>query len=121
MRKVGIDLDKVGIPTLRKKSTGQFRNFTDTYLGMDKKYNNRHIKRGKGKKKVRKRHYFEAFVYEEDRDIIIIFVLFIYFFFFILFMTEIVVSCHCIQNTPKQLNDNREIGTKVWLSLVWLL
>ena len=48
MRKVGIDLDKVGIPTLHKKSTGQFRNFTDTYLGMDKKYNSRHIKRGKG-------------------------------------------------------------------------
>ena len=75
MRKVGIDLDKVGIPTLRKKSTGQFRNFTDTYLGMDKKYNNRHIKRGKGKKKVRKRQteYFEALVYEEDTDIILSF------------------------------------------------
>ena len=46
---VGIDVDKVGIPTLRKKSTGQFRNFTDTYLGMDKMDINRHIKREKGK------------------------------------------------------------------------
>ena len=73
MRKVGIDLDKVGIPILPKKSTGRFRNFTDTYIGMDIKYNNRHIKRGKWKKKVRKRHYmyFEAFVHEEDRDIIL--------------------------------------------------
>ena len=37
VRKVGIDWDKVGIPTLRKKWAGQFRNFTDPYLGMDKK------------------------------------------------------------------------------------